>query len=525
MSDPRRTPTPGVARWLAAVVLACGPLPGVGAQPAASGAAAARLGRAFAQARGWLARPAERSRQSAFAGVMVLEARRYEEPRPLRVWIVRLDLTRGRVRLAVTEPLEAARRTGRWEVPAATTLRFARQRGVQLAVNAAAFWPHRKRAGEPMDVGGLLVVRGEVISPPDPRFAAIHVDAQGQITLAGPPQRTDGCRYVVPGFRMVLIDGRPATWLAPPADGQVTRHPRTGIGLDAAGRTLWIVVADGRQPGVSEGLSQIELAALLSLLGADDGMNLDGGGSSTLVIEHADATHGVVNTPVGLGPPGTLRRVGVNLGFYLPGRGPEGPEPTSLRDALIGGVHAGGPAESGPLRYDGRTFDLSGRNPRAARVLRTLLGQMRTLAAERWGDEPPRRFFAGWDADAFERFVEAFFRVRPVASAPATQPVEPPAATMLATAGLATLHRGAWFAQRGDLIWLPRQDGSWRVAVFWARTIDEAGRVRLWLWPSDAAVAAGAAAEDPWRRWQQLGAGPVEPGRAALERCVIASWR
>ena len=244
---------------------------------------AARLEQAFSQAQRWLAEPAGQHRERYFDATLALESRRYEAPRPLRVWIARVDLSRARPRLAVTEPLEAAKRVGRWEVPAATTLQFARQRGVQLAVNAAAFWPHRPQMGQPMDVIGLLVVRGQVISPPDPRFAAICVDARGRITLAA-PQRPDHYRYVVPGFRMVLIDGKPAAWLAPPPDGKTTLHPRTGIGLDAAGRTLWLVVADGRQPGISEGLSQIELAALLRLLGADDAMNLDGGSSKRMVV-------------------------------------------------------------------------------------------------------------------------------------------------------------------------------------------------------------------------------------------------
>lgn len=525
LSMTRTRRAPGLPRWVAVALLCVAAHYAARAQPASS-AAAAGLEQAFSKVRSWLAQPVERSRRRLFADGLVLEARRYEQPRPLRVWIARLDLTRARPRLAVTEPLEASRRVGRWEVPAATTLQFARQRGVQIAINAAAFWPFRKQMGEPMDVVGLLVVRGQQVSPPDPRFAAIHIDVRGGIRLAGPPQRADGYRYVVPGFRMVLIDGRPAAWLAPPANGKVSLHPRTGIGLDAAGRTLWIVVADGRQPGISVGLSQIELAALFSLLGARDAMNLDGGGSSTLVIEHADGTHRVVNTPVGRGPPGTLRLIGANLGFYLPGAGPPPQPPASLREALVqavGGSQAQTPG--GVLRYDGRTFELAGRDRRRVRLLGTFICAMHTLAARRWDNELPPRYIAGWGADGLARFVEAFFEDRPPVATQATRPAAPRAAALLAGVKLATLYRDVWFAQRGDLIWVERADGGWDVAMFWARTTDDDGRVRVWRWPAAASDVTQPVGGEPFARWRKLGVGPIAWDADHPPRCVIASWR
>ena len=69
------------------------------------------------------------------------------------------------------------------------------------------------------------------------------------------------------------------------------RHPRTAAGRDRAGRVL-LVTVDGRQPGVSAGMTLDELARLLVEFGAVEAINLDGGGSTTMVVRGE-----VVNKP------------------------------------------------------------------------------------------------------------------------------------------------------------------------------------------------------------------------------------
>lgn len=61
------------------------------------------------------------------------------------------------------------------------------------------------------------------------------------------------------------------------------RNPRTAVGWTRAGELL-LVVVDGRQPGYSSGATMRELADLLRGLGAHAALNLDGGGSSTMVL-------------------------------------------------------------------------------------------------------------------------------------------------------------------------------------------------------------------------------------------------
>lgn len=69
------------------------------------------------------------------------------------------------------------------------------------------------------------------------------------------------------------------------------RHPRTALGWRADGRFV-LVTVDGRQPRKSVGMTIPELAALLRELGCIEAINLDGGGSTTLVIQNK-----VVNSP------------------------------------------------------------------------------------------------------------------------------------------------------------------------------------------------------------------------------------
>lgn len=70
-----------------------------------------------------------------------------------------------------------------------------------------------------------------------------------------------------------------------------TRHPRTAIGWREDGR-LVLVTVDGRQPQKSVGMAIEELAKLMLELGCREALNLDGGGSTTMVIKNR-----IVNSP------------------------------------------------------------------------------------------------------------------------------------------------------------------------------------------------------------------------------------
>jgi len=94
-------------------------------------------------------------------------------------------------------------------------------------------------------------------------------------------------------------------------------HPRTAIGTSANGRWLYLVVVDGRQPFYSEGMTFAELADFMANLGADTAMSLDGGGSSTMVIQGEDGQPKILNSPIDHYIPGSERAVANHHGIYL----------------------------------------------------------------------------------------------------------------------------------------------------------------------------------------------------------------
>ena len=79
------------------------------------------------------------------------------------------------------------------------------------------------------------------------------------------------------------------------------RHPRTAVGFTRNRETVYLVTVDGRQPGHSVGMTLEELAELMTTKlpqftksgqPAFQAVNLDGGGSTTMVVRNT-----VVNRP------------------------------------------------------------------------------------------------------------------------------------------------------------------------------------------------------------------------------------
>ncbi len=101
-------------------------------------------------------------------------------------------------------------------------------------------------------------------------------------------------RQMISGHPLLVADGK-----AVPSESKAV-HPRTAVGVDAAGARLVLLVVDGRHPEVATGMTYAEVAGELLRLGCSSGLNLDGGGSTTLVIrDAATGRRRVLNTPSG----------------------------------------------------------------------------------------------------------------------------------------------------------------------------------------------------------------------------------
>ncbi len=100
-------------------------------------------------------------------------------------------------------------------------------------------------------------------------------------------------RYAVSGNVMALVDGE---IVAQEKNG--VRHPRSVVGISANGKTLFMVAIDGRQEGHSRGVNMYELGVLMKELGAFHAINLDGGGSTSMIVKDIrTGTFAVANQP------------------------------------------------------------------------------------------------------------------------------------------------------------------------------------------------------------------------------------
>ncbi|NSC21035.1 multidrug transporter [Streptomyces albus subsp. chlorinus] len=101
-------------------------------------------------------------------------------------------------------------------------------------------------------------------------------------------------RTAVGGRGLLVVDGKPQNWDGRPNN---TAAPRTAVGFSKDGGTMHVLTVDGRQ-AASGGVTLTELALMMTRLGAHNALNLDGGGSSTLLArEPGSDTLRLENSP------------------------------------------------------------------------------------------------------------------------------------------------------------------------------------------------------------------------------------
>lgn len=192
----------------------------------------------------------------------------------LSVHVARVDLTNDAVRVVATP--ESQRRL--------KVSDFAKKNNALVAINADYFTKEFRPIGliaGPCGVwkGTKDTTREGVVAVGDNRA---KIFPQKDVLEQPEPWM----ETIVSGWPMLVKSCSPLTASQLPGSDGFTRtpHPRSAVGLSKDGKTLYLVVADGRRDGIP-GMTLARLARFMSEeLGVCSAMNLDGGGSSAMWI-------------------------------------------------------------------------------------------------------------------------------------------------------------------------------------------------------------------------------------------------
>ena len=201
---------------------------------------------------------------------------------------------------------------------------FVRNNSLLAGINALPFEPSSDKEGEARENIGIVIAGspagsraggGIMLSKPHPKFDALvfYPDKNAaiipQLEIISNSTAYSAIENAVGGFYAILKDSEPL-------HRSDDRHPRSAAGISGGGWILYLLVVDGRRPG-SIGSTELETALILKAIGAIDGINLDGGGSSALALLFHDGQVRVLNTPVHGGIPGKERAVAGCIGIRL----------------------------------------------------------------------------------------------------------------------------------------------------------------------------------------------------------------
>jgi uncharacterized protein YigE (DUF2233 family) len=254
-------------------------------------------------------------KQKLYEGVTYRRTVRYL-PRPMIAHVLTIDTKEKGIEFLVTPPDSE----GEMPLKARTTSQFLEEFDLQIAINGGGFspwWSHSPadyypHVGDPITPFGFTASNGKVYwttadtegVPP-----ALFISRRNALSFNNKPNRVHSA---ISGDRMIVIKGK----IAPDLEGEEV-EPRTAVGINRNGRYVYLVVVDGRQPFYSQGATFTELAQLLIDQGAYMAMSLDGGGSSTMVIEGDDGSPRILNSPIDHYIPGTERPVGTHFGIFV----------------------------------------------------------------------------------------------------------------------------------------------------------------------------------------------------------------
>ncbi|MBA62658.1 MAG: hypothetical protein CMJ76_09870 [Planctomycetaceae bacterium] len=223
--------------------------------------------------------------------------KKVDTPIPNQIHILRIDLSLGKAKPRVAlgpdpdgdGPAEVALTDPRKLAADKSVLAFVNTNPWDSFPNAEGKKNRNWFAGQPVDIHGLAGTNGNLRSKMDPSSASVWFDEEGLVHLGHGQQ--DKPKEATSGFQLILSESKILV-----SEGGA-RHPRTAIGTDKEGKTLWLVVVDGRQPGYSEGMNLHELSEVMKQLGCWRATNMDGGGSSVMGALNKNGEMQIINRP------------------------------------------------------------------------------------------------------------------------------------------------------------------------------------------------------------------------------------
>ena len=207
------------------------------------------------------------------------------------------------------------------ETLAENTSHFLEQYGLQVAINGNWYALKDPPLGTPEDVISLAISRGTVVSPAigthpeDADKLAVLLFTTNNVPILiptnSPATNTAGMYTAVSGDLVLLLNG---VNINAPIPNDL--DPRTAIGLSQDRRYLFLMTIDGRQSGWSDGADWHDTGEWLKRFGATDGINVDGGGSTTMVRANCLGGAERLNRSSYVAAYGIERVLGHNFGVY-----------------------------------------------------------------------------------------------------------------------------------------------------------------------------------------------------------------
>ena len=142
--------------------------------------------------------------------------------------------------------------------------------------------------------GFVLSANGAAISE---IFDTAKVGDEVTISI-GIDEKWQDAQFIMAAGPLLVNNGKVELSMPSNASFASSRHPRTAVGIDATGKNVFFVTVDGRQTGHSLGSNLKDLGDYMISLGAKYAINLDGGGSTAMVVrEPGTNTPMLVNKP------------------------------------------------------------------------------------------------------------------------------------------------------------------------------------------------------------------------------------